>query len=162
MSRIDIDIGAHARPQRRIAGRENFRAWMQDLAERTIDEVHGVHFEIPEQARRILAAKGWKDTDGDGVLDRGGKPFAFELITNAGNSLRADATVMIQNQLQKVGIRATPRQIEFNTLIDQLNKGTYEAAMFGSTVDTSLDLTNNFHSSMVGEDGTGWPSKAWA
>ena len=39
----------------------------------------------PVEARRILAAKGWKDTDGDGVLDRDGKPFAFELITNAGN-----------------------------------------------------------------------------
>ncbi|WP_034262871.1 DUF885 domain-containing protein [Actinospica robiniae] len=44
-----------ADPARRIAGRENFRAWMQDLAERTIDELHGVHFEIPEPARRIEA-----------------------------------------------------------------------------------------------------------
>lgn len=44
-----------ADPARRIAGRENFRAWMQDLAERTIDELHGVHFEIPDPARRIEA-----------------------------------------------------------------------------------------------------------
>ncbi len=107
----------------------------------------------PEQARRILAAKGWRDTDGDGVLDKGGRPFAFELLTNAGNPLRADATVMIQDQLKKVGIRVTPRQIEFNTLIAQTNAGTYEASMFGYTVDTSLDLTNNFRSNMVGEPG---------
>jgi peptide/nickel transport system substrate-binding protein len=107
----------------------------------------------PQQARKILAAKGWKDSDGDGILDKDGKPFAFELITNAGNSLRADATVMIQNQLKKVGIHVIPRQIEFNTLIEQTNSGNYEASMAGATVDTSLDLTNNFHSSMVGEDG---------
>jgi uncharacterized protein (DUF885 family) len=44
-----------ADPQRRIAGRENFRAWMQDLAERTISELDGVHFDIPEPARRIEA-----------------------------------------------------------------------------------------------------------
>ena len=44
-----------ADPSRRISGRENFRAWMQDLATRTIDELHGVHFEIPEPARRIEA-----------------------------------------------------------------------------------------------------------
>jgi uncharacterized protein (DUF885 family) len=44
-----------ADPERRIVGRENFRAWMQELAERTIDEVHGVHFEIPQRARRIEA-----------------------------------------------------------------------------------------------------------
>jgi len=44
-----------ADPARRIEGRENFRAWMQDLAERTISELHGVHFDIPEPARRIEA-----------------------------------------------------------------------------------------------------------
>ncbi|HWG25366.1 DUF885 domain-containing protein [Actinospica sp.] len=42
-------------PKRRIAGRENFREWMQDLADRTIAEMHGVHFDIPEPARRIEA-----------------------------------------------------------------------------------------------------------
>jgi uncharacterized protein (DUF885 family) len=44
-----------ADPARHIEGRENFRAWMQDLAERTISELHEVHFDIPQQARRIEA-----------------------------------------------------------------------------------------------------------
>ena len=43
----------NADPARRIAGKENFRAWMQDLADRAIDELHGSHFDIPEQVRRI-------------------------------------------------------------------------------------------------------------
>jgi uncharacterized protein (DUF885 family) len=42
-------------PKRRIAGRENFRAWMQDLGDKTIADLHGVHFDIPEPARRIEA-----------------------------------------------------------------------------------------------------------
>jgi uncharacterized protein (DUF885 family) len=42
-------------PARRIEGRENFRAWMQRLADRTIGELHGRHFDIPEPARRIEA-----------------------------------------------------------------------------------------------------------
>jgi uncharacterized protein (DUF885 family) len=40
-------------PARRIEGRESFRAWMQDLADRAITDLHGTHFDIPEQARRI-------------------------------------------------------------------------------------------------------------
>ena len=40
---------------RRIEGRENFRAWMQELAERTISQLHGRHFDIPEPAQRIEA-----------------------------------------------------------------------------------------------------------
>ncbi|MBR7826867.1 DUF885 domain-containing protein [Actinospica sp. MGRD01-02] len=42
-------------PKRRVAGRENFRLWMQELADRTIADLHGTHFDIPEQARRIEA-----------------------------------------------------------------------------------------------------------
>jgi uncharacterized protein (DUF885 family) len=42
-------------PARRIEGRQNFRAWMQDLADRAISDLHGVHFDVPQQARRIEA-----------------------------------------------------------------------------------------------------------
>jgi uncharacterized protein (DUF885 family) len=42
-------------PALRIQGRENFRAWMQELAERAVSELHGVHFDIPEPARPIEA-----------------------------------------------------------------------------------------------------------
>jgi uncharacterized protein (DUF885 family) len=42
-------------PARRIEGRENFRAWMQEQAERTISELHGTHFDIPQPAHRIEA-----------------------------------------------------------------------------------------------------------
>ena len=42
-------------PARRVDGREDFRAWMQGLAERTIAELHGTHFDIPRPAHRIEA-----------------------------------------------------------------------------------------------------------
>ena len=42
-------------PARRIEGRGNFRAWMQELADRTISQLHGTHFDIPELAHRIEA-----------------------------------------------------------------------------------------------------------
>ena len=42
-----------ADPSRTVHGRDAFRAWMQELADRTIDELAGVHFDIPEPVRRI-------------------------------------------------------------------------------------------------------------
>jgi uncharacterized protein (DUF885 family) len=44
-----------ADPARQIAGRDNLRSWMQDFADRTISELDGTHFDIPEPARRIEA-----------------------------------------------------------------------------------------------------------
>jgi uncharacterized protein (DUF885 family) len=40
-------------PGRVIEGKENFRDWMQELADRTVAEMADVHFDIPEPIRRI-------------------------------------------------------------------------------------------------------------
>lgn len=40
-------------PNRRIDGAEKFRTWMQELADRTIEELNGTHFDIPEQVLRF-------------------------------------------------------------------------------------------------------------
>ena len=42
-----------ADPSRRIEGKEAFREWMQDLATRTLEDMNGTHFDIPEPVRRI-------------------------------------------------------------------------------------------------------------
>jgi uncharacterized protein (DUF885 family) len=42
-----------ADPVRIIEGTEAFRDWMQALADKAIGELHGAHFDIPEQVRRI-------------------------------------------------------------------------------------------------------------
>lgn len=42
-----------ADPARSIASTEEFRDWMQELADKTIAEMAGVHFDIPEPIRRI-------------------------------------------------------------------------------------------------------------
>ena len=41
-----------AQPARRIAGREAFRDWMQDLADRTLEELHGYPDGRPKAVRK--------------------------------------------------------------------------------------------------------------
>jgi len=103
----------------------------------------------PNEARRILAAKGWKDTNGDGILDRAGKKLSFDLTSNAGNQNRNDAAVMIQQQLRVVGIEATPRILEFNTLVTDNQSGHFDASVTGLSIDTSLDLSGTYHSRAI-------------
>jgi len=40
-------------PARFIDGKDTFRGWMQELADRTLEELADVHFDIPEPVRRI-------------------------------------------------------------------------------------------------------------
>ena len=100
----------------------------------------------PAEARRILAAKGFGDRDGDGIVERQGKPFAFELSTNSSNRIRSAAVVLIQEQLRKVGIAATPRTLEIHALTEANRAHDFDATMSGWAIDTTLDLKPYFHS----------------
>src|SRR4051794_27513214 len=49
----DAVTAVESDPERRIEGAESFRQWMQALADRTLADLAGTHFDIPEPIRRI-------------------------------------------------------------------------------------------------------------
>ncbi|HEX6925760.1 MAG TPA: ABC transporter substrate-binding protein [Longimicrobiaceae bacterium] len=95
----------------------------------------------PDQAREILSRKGWVDNNGDGIVEKDGKPFRFTLVTNSGNQRRADVSQIVQQQWRQIGVDAQLRSLEFNTFMDALVREDYEAALGGWGVPLSADLT---------------------
>jgi peptide/nickel transport system substrate-binding protein len=75
----------------------------------------------------MLAEAGWKDTEGDGILRKDGKPFEFTIIINQGNDVRKNAATIIQSDLKKVGIRVKIRVIEWAAFLKNfINKRNFE------------------------------------
>ncbi len=111
----------------------------------------------PQRAREVLAEQGWTDSDGDGILDRDGQPFSFELMINAGNTLRRDIMVVIQEQLRQIGIDVRTRIMEFNAMMQPLQAHEFDAIIFGIGMDTSLNTYHFFHSRGI-DDGFNWGS----
>ncbi len=84
----------------------------------------------PQKARKLLAEAGWRDTDGDGVLDRDGKPFVFEILSNQGHEVRAKCAEIIQRRLAEVGIRVKIRIVEWAAFVnDFINKRKFDATI---------------------------------
>jgi peptide/nickel transport system substrate-binding protein len=96
------------------------------------------------RADSILDAHGWKDSNGDGIRDKGGKPLSFTLVTNVGNARRADVAQIAQQQWKKIGVDMQFRQMEFNTFLHALNTHGYEAALGSWGVQLSPDITPEF------------------
>jgi peptide/nickel transport system substrate-binding protein len=105
----------------------------------------------PEKARALLAEAGWKDTDGDGILDKDGKPFSFRIITNQGNDQRLKTATMVQKRLQDIGVDVSVRVIEWAAFLnDFLEKGRFETIMLGWSLSLDPDQYDIWHSSKTG------------
>ncbi|WP_078548098.1 peptide-binding protein [Litchfieldia alkalitelluris] len=107
----------------------------------------------PEKAKELLAAAGWTDTDGDGILDKDGEKFSFSIKTNQGNKIREDIVVVLQQQLKEVGIEATPEIVEWSAYIEQISAPNwdYDALVLGWSMSTFPDQYDIFHSSQAAE-----------
>ncbi len=103
----------------------------------------------PEEARRILAEEGWTDSDGDGWLDKDGERFEFELKTNENNQLRKDIAVMVQSKLEKIGVKAKARSMEWTSFVKEMQDKNFEAAVAGWIVGIKADMTSHWHSRSI-------------
>lgn len=102
----------------------------------------------PQRARALLTAAGYQDSNGDGILDRQGKPLSFEILTNHGNKEREKTVVIIQRRLKEVGIEVKVRSIEWASLITRFIKtGDFDAVVMGWGLGLDPDQYNIWHSS---------------
>lgn len=102
----------------------------------------------PAKALQLLKEAGWSDTDGDGILDKEGKPFEFTIFTNMGNTLRMNTATIIQWRLARVGIKVEIRALEWSTFINEfIDKRRFQAVILGWSIGLDPDQFDIWHSS---------------
>ena len=102
----------------------------------------------PQKARELLQAAGFQDHDNDGILDRNGKPFSFEILTNNGNKQRELSAVLIQRRLKEIGIDVSIRKVEWASFIERFIKtGDFDVVVLGWSLALDPDQYSIWHSS---------------
>ena len=79
-----------------------------------------------ENAKKLLADAGWKDTNGDGYVDKDGKNLELDFIFYSGRAelpLFAEAT---QSDAKKVGIKVNLKNVDYNVLDGIGTSGDYD------------------------------------
>ncbi len=108
----------------------------------------------PREAERLLIAAGFDGTDEDGMR------LELELLVQNGNRVHLDSATLIQAQLARVGVRLKLRPVEFQTWVDRLKKGDFDAAIGGWDIPSSLDMSFAFHTEEIGKFNFGGYSNA--
>ncbi|MBF0385184.1 MAG: ABC transporter substrate-binding protein [Candidatus Omnitrophica bacterium] len=88
-----------------------------------------------EKAKEFLEKGGYRDRDGDGILeDKGGNKIEFNLYTNSGNTERVDIAAIISQDLSNLGMKINFQALEFNTVVGKLNSSfDWDSVILGLT-----------------------------
>ncbi len=101
----------------------------------------------PEKAKSLLKDAGYADTDGDGILEKDGKPFTFEILSNQ-NKEREMTAVLIQRRLKEVGIEVNIRVLEWASFLGRfIEPREFDAVILGWSLGLDPDQYNIWHSS---------------
>jgi peptide/nickel transport system substrate-binding protein len=86
-------------------------------------------------ARRLLAARGWVDRDGDGVREKSGVPLALQLIVPTSSTIRGQMSAIVQEQLRQVGVRIELVRAEPSVWMERHNAGRFDIDFSGAIQD---------------------------
>jgi len=102
----------------------------------------------PQKARELLREAGWTKLNSDGILEKDGKPFVFEIVTNQGNETRQKCAEIIQRQLKDIGITVKIRILEWSAFVTNfINKRRFDAVILGWSIPLDPDAYDVWHSS---------------
>jgi len=96
----------------------------------------------PSLAKKMLEEEGWKDINGNGILEKNNREFSFEIYSNIGNPIREYAATIIKNNLREIGIDVKTIFVDKSELIDGLINKKYNAWLSGWTVQIPINLDN--------------------
>ena len=103
-----------------------------------------------EGARAILAEAGWEDTDGDGVVEKGGLKAELSLYYPASDQLRQSLAITVADMLKPLGILF---HVEGKSWDDIKAKMYSNPVLFGWGSHDPLELYNLYSSTTK---GIGW------
>lgn len=102
-----------------------------------------------EGAKKILAEGGWKDTNGDGVLEKGNLTAEFRLIYPSGDQIRQSLAIAIADKVKSIGIKI---HVDGKSW-DEIKTLMYSnAVLFGWGSHDPLEMYNLYSSRLKGQD----------
>jgi peptide/nickel transport system substrate-binding protein len=107
------------------------------------------------RAKTLLADAGWKDRDGDGVLENeAGSPFEFEATLPTGGDIYDRIASFVKSACLKAGIRCTIRQADWAVYTEIGKARDFDALFLGWSANApESDVRQMFHSDSIAAGG---------
>jgi peptide/nickel transport system substrate-binding protein len=91
--------------------------------------VQGLYPFDAQKARDLLAEAGWADSDGDGVLDRGGQPMVLDLMLQSWGYM-PEVSQLLASQWAELGVRVDSRVVSYPEALQIAQEGSFHLTPF--------------------------------
>lgn len=107
-----------------------------------------------EEAKKILADAGWKDTNGNGIVDKNGVEAEFVITGRSNDMARYNTVVALADNAKKLGIKIVPKAAPWNECRKAQNIPT--CWVFGQP--DPIEVYRYYHTSQMGVSVIGNPA----
>ncbi len=114
----------------------------------------------PQLSQALLKSVGWKDSDGDGYLDRNGVRLEFEILTRQADPVRTKGAVILRENFAAVGAKVKIRSIELAAGLAQVRSGNFDSYFGALNPNVYGDPSSVVHSTSIDELNNGFYSNA--
>ncbi len=105
-----------------------------DIKDRLNENVKPYEYDL-NKARTLLAEAGWKDSNGNGIIDKEFdgelQEFEIKLNFNNGNSRRERACLIFQAAAKKIGVKVNIIPLEWAVLLENTKTQNFEMFVMG-------------------------------
>ena len=120
----------------------------------------------PVQSGQLIRQAGYT-MGADGYYQKDGKPLQLTIMTNSGNKVRETLLQTAIDQYKLIGVRAAPRLVPFDTMVDILSNRSEDVSawIIGWKLNVEPDPYGIFHSSAIPDPvrkTTGYNFGAWS
>jgi peptide/nickel transport system substrate-binding protein len=91
----------------------------------------------PSGARSRLESRGWKDHDGDGILDRNGQPLTLRLNFPGTSGVRVMLAQQAQEQWRRIGVNLELVRLDGPVWVERRGKGEFDIDFSSASLDPS-------------------------
>ena len=107
-----------------------------------------------EEAKKILEAAGWVDSDGDGIREKDGVKAEFTISGRSNDLARYNTVVAVAEEAQKLGIKINAKSMAW----PEARKARAVPTCFAGHQNDPLFIYDYMHSSQIGVNTIGNPA----
>jgi peptide/nickel transport system substrate-binding protein len=112
----------------------------------------------PKRAGELLDEAGWTDHNGDGIRDKDGIPFRFELLGSSSSTFTGQLIPILKEAFEKAGIAVTERRMEFTVFTSSMRDHKFDATITAWAGDLIMDPYQIWHSNSIANRGSNFVS----